>query len=121
MKNILRKKSKQSLSFSKILVRYYVIFSLYFFFFHPFLYAKEEIEEDRILGAVLDEVLYADDTIIHFTSPKQIEQLLHKIEQEGAKYGLKLNKGNCEAMAVRGVEDIYFGDGQKVNQMNESK
>ena len=30
---------------------------------------QEELDEDRILGAVCDEVLYADDTIIHSTKP----------------------------------------------------
>ena len=79
------------------------------------------MEEDRILGAVLDEVLYADDTIIHSTNPKRVEQLLHKIEQEGATYGLKLNKKKCETMNVRGASGIYFGGGEQVNEMNESK
>ena len=77
--------------------------------------------EDRILGAVSDEVLYADDTIIHSTDAKKVETLLHRIEQEGANYGLKLNKKKCETLNVRGFSDVHFGDGTKINQMNESK
>ena len=49
LKNFLRKKSKQSLSFSKIVVRYCVIFLLWFFSFHPFSYAQEEVEEDNVI------------------------------------------------------------------------
>ena len=30
-------------------MRYCVIFSLWFFFFHPFLYAQEEVEEDNVI------------------------------------------------------------------------
>ena len=35
---------------------------------------QEELKEDRILGAMLDEVLYADDTIIHSTNPQKLEK-----------------------------------------------
>ena len=44
---------------------------------------EKELKEDRILGALFDEILYADDTIIHTTSPEKVESLLHKIEIEG--------------------------------------
>ena len=33
---------------------------------------QEDMEEDRILGAVLGEVLDADDTIIHSTNPRKV-------------------------------------------------
>ena len=42
---------------------------------------QKDMGTDRILGAVFDEVLYADDTIIHSTDAKKVEKLLHKIEQ----------------------------------------
>ena len=82
---------------------------------------QAEMAEDRILGAVFDEVLYADDTIIHSTDAKKVGKLLHKIEQEGANYGLKLNKKKCETLNVRGISDVHFLDGSTMNQMNESR
>ena len=86
---------------------------------------QEELKEDRILGAILDEVLYADDTIIHSTSPEQLQQLLNEIEQEGLKYGLKLNHKKCETMTIRdktlGHSEIKFADGTTLQQLNESK
>ena len=42
-----------------------------------------ELEEDRILGAMCDEVLYADDTILHSTNHEKLTKLLHKIAEEG--------------------------------------
>ena len=30
-------------------MRYWVIFSLWFFFFHPFLYSQEDVEEDNVI------------------------------------------------------------------------
>ena len=82
---------------------------------------QAEMADDRILGAVFDEVLYADDTIIHSTDAKKVKKLLHKIEQEGANYGLKLNKNKCETLNIRGFSDVHFGDGININQMNESR
>ncbi len=65
---------------------------------------QDELKEDRILGAVYDEVLYADDTIIHSRNPETIQKLLHRIEEEGSKFGLKLNLEKCEHFAVGGTK-----------------
>ncbi len=63
MKNSLKQNSKQSLSLSKILVRYCVIFSLWIFIFHPFIYAQEVDEEDNVIREgppPLEDPLYLD-------------------------------------------------------------
>ena len=49
-------------------------------------------------GANFDEVLYADDTILISTDTRVINKLLAKIEREGKKYGMKLNRGKCEVV-----------------------
>ena len=82
---------------------------------------QKDMGVDRILGAVFDEVLYADDTIIHSTDAKKVEKLLHRIEQEGGKYGLKLNKNKCETMNVRGISEVHLENHNKVKEMNESR
>ena len=38
----------------------------------------EDLEEDRILGAMFDEILYADDTIILSTDNMTLENILQK-------------------------------------------
>ena len=40
---------------------------------------QKELEEDRRINYNIDEVLYADDTILFSTNPKTIEKFLHKI------------------------------------------
>ena len=44
---------------------------------------EAELEEERIMGAILDEVLNADDTIIHSMEVEKGTKLLHKIEIRG--------------------------------------
>ena len=58
---------------------------------------KQKMTRQRIKGTQADEVIYADDTICIGQSERAINRLLKAIEEEeGAKYGMKLNKGNCE-------------------------
>ena len=77
------------------------------------------------MGTIFDEVLYADDTIIHSPTPENVTKLLHKIETEGAKYGLKLNEGKCEALTIREefreTTDVFFKNGKQVKQLSEGK
>ena len=73
----------------------------------------------RIPGADFDEVLYADDTIIMSTDTKVINKTLAKIESEGAKVGLKLNRGKCEVMYTGRSADVHFADGTKVTRKTE--
>ena len=49
----------------------------------------------RINGTDFDEVLFADDTICVSTDTKAMNRLLKEIEEQGDKYGLKLNKTKC--------------------------
>ena len=78
-----------------------IVMTVMFHDIHADKLMDEQISEDRILGTLFDEVLYADDTIIHSTTPESVSKLLHKIETEGAKYGLKLNEKKCEALTIR--------------------
>ena len=55
------------------------------------------------------------------TSCEKLTQLLHRIQIEGEKYGLKPNHDKCEAMAVRGTTEIYYLNGEKVKELDESR
>ena len=37
------------------------------------------------------------------TNPETLEKLLHQIQKEGEKYGLKLNEKKCEAIRIRKI------------------
>ena len=82
---------------------------------------REKLKHDSVLGSVFNEVLYADDTIIFSENATCLEELLKCIEQEGDKYGMKLNRTKCEAMCIRGNDEIHFENGQVVPPHDESK
>ena len=52
---------------------------------------KEDLENNRPPKIEIDEVLYADDTILFSTNTEILEDYFHIIETAAAKYGLKLN------------------------------
>ena len=74
----------------------------------------EDIVNGRVNGANYDEVLFADDTIFFSTMTKHLNSLLKAVEEEGGKYGLKLNKTKCEAMVFNGPANVHFADDSKV-------
>ena len=69
---------------------------------------KLRLEKHRILGTVRDEVLFADDTICMSENHKAIERLLHEIEHESQKYGLELNKTECELLIFGKNQTKFF-------------
>ena len=66
-------------------------------------------------------MLYADDTICVSEDTKTMNLLLAAIEQEGLKYGLKLNKTKCETLIMNGTANVHFPDGTPVKQLPEVK
>jgi hypothetical protein len=50
---------------------------------------EQSLADNRIIGSLFDEVLYADDTIIFSENAKMRGDFMRKIELEGEKYGLK--------------------------------
>ena len=82
---------------------------------------REELRHNRVLDAMFDEVLYADDTIIFLESSTALEKLLGSIEIEGAEYGMALNRSKCEALCVGGSDQMFFSNGEKVPEHNEAK
>ena len=79
----------------------------------------QNLTAHRICGANFDEIVYADDTICVSTDTKAMNQFLKDIEEEGEKYGLKLNKGRCELLTTSLNADIKFKDGIKVPRKPE--
>jgi hypothetical protein len=65
--------------------------------------------------------MYADDTICISEDTRAMNMLLAGIEEEGARFGLKLNKEKCEVLDTGHVANIHFADGIKVKQKDEVK
>ena len=72
------------------------------------------LEKHRSPGADFDEVTYADDTICFSTDTKAINLFIKAIEEEGFRYGLKLNKQKCELITTHQQANIHFKDNTKV-------
>ena len=66
------------------------------------------------------ELLYADDTLLLGKRAREINILLHAIEEECETYNLKLNRGKCEYIGMHGKADIKFKNGVRVKHASES-
>ena len=69
------------------------------------------MKRHRVKGTEFDEVLYADVTICISQHEDAINRLLAKIETEGARDCLKLNRTNCEYLKFGDAGAIGFSDG----------
>ena len=65
-------------------------------------------EASNALGAT--ELLYADDAMLIGSTKSAINKLLHAIENQSSRYGMKLNKNKCEAIKINTSASIQFAD-----------
>lgn len=82
---------------------------------------REDLDDDKVLGALFHEILYADDTIIYSRNTRTLYNLLHAIETEGETYGLKLNHSKCEAMTHYNADSLVYKNFEKVKNVDEAK
>ena len=82
---------------------------------------ERKSECGRIAGTLLDEVLFADDTILYSENPNTLTEFVRQIEIESAKYGLKFNYRKCEHICINGNDNIYYINGGTVPRSGESK
>ena len=78
------------------------------------------VKNNRIPGVDFDMVYYADDTILISTSNRGLNELLMLTETISLKYGLKLNKGKCVAIAMNNEGQIHFHDGVDLQKNYET-
>ena len=78
-----------------------------------------DLRAGRVPGQTEDELLYADDTICVSTSKAALEKLLHAIETESEKYGLKLNETKCEVIQFGRHVTFKFRHGTVVPHMHK--
>ena len=69
-----------------------------------------KLRRHRVPGADFDEVTYADDTICITRSIETMNDFIKSIEEEGIKYGMKLNKTKCELITNNPNARIIFPD-----------
>ena len=62
------------------------------------------------------ELLYADDTVLIGTRARELNMLIKAIEEESAKYNLRLKYDKCNYIGLYGKADIKFKDGSKMQE-----
>ena len=72
-------------------------------------------------GADFEEVLYADDTICISEDARTMSELFKKIEEEGDKYGMKLNYKKCELIKFWDIGVVRMRDGTRMKPVDEVK
>ena len=60
---------------------------------------KKHKLESRFLGEIINNLRYADDTILMTESEEELKSLLMKVKEESKKAGLKLNIQKTKIMA----------------------
>ena len=66
------------------------------------------------------ELLYADDTLLVGKPAREINMLLHAIEEESDKYNMRLNKAKCEYVGMFGSAQIKFKNGTAVKRVEDA-
>jgi len=75
-----------------------------------------KLSRKRVPGADFDEVTYADDTICITRSISTMNDFIKQIEDEGIKYGMRLNKTKCELLTNSTNARIVFPDNSPVKK-----
>ena len=62
----------------------------------------------KIAGRNINNLRYADDTILMAESEKELKSLLMKVKEESEKVGLKLNTQKTKIMASGPISSVQF-------------
>ena len=79
-------------------------------------------QQEPLDGVHFSEILYADDTFIFGRYTPNINKLLWKIQDESAKYGLKLNLKKCGNLTMnQGKSSVRFKTGMIVPRAKQAE
>ena len=70
--------------------------------------------ESRLLGEIINNFRYADDTTLMAESEEELKSLLMKVKEESEKVGLKLNIQKTKIMASSAITSWEI-DGESGN------
>ena len=74
--------------------------------------------ESRLLGEIIYNLRYADDTTLMAESEEELKSLLMKVKEESEKFGLKLNIQKTKIMAS-GPITSWQEDGETVETVTD--
>ena len=67
---------------------------------------------------MINNLRYADDTVLIATSVEDLQELLNRITTSGRRFGLLLNKGKTNVMATNGTALDIRADGELLEQVD---
>ena len=74
--------------------------------------------ESRLLGKIINNLRYADDTTLMAESEEELKSLLMKVREESEKASLKLNVKKIKIMASRPITSWQI-DGETVETVSD--
>ena len=69
----------------------------------------------------IEELLYADDTLLIGRDVDATQEYMWKIAEEGRKYGMKLNWGKTEVMFINMCGQMHDPDGHPIKTTDNMK
>ena len=75
---------------------------------------KLTLDKGKLNHEVTKNLFYADDTIIMTSTAQATQLILHRIQNESRKYGMKLNHNKCEHIRLNAIHRIHFENGEEV-------
>ena len=80
-------------------------------------------ENFKVNGLPINNIRYADDTVLLANNTQDLQQLLSSLQNESKKRGLTINKKKTKIMVLSKTSDIpssdIFLDGEKLEQTNQ--
>ena len=73
---------------------------------------KRILDNGKLHKVEQDSLFYADDTVIMTTTADAAQMVLHKIQEESAKYNLKLNQTKCCLLRLNAVQTVQYQIGR---------
>ena len=65
-----------------------------------------EFEGIKVNGVNIDNIRYADDTVLISTSQRQLQKMLNKLGKIGERYGMPINFNKTECLVVTKLETV---------------
>ena len=57
-------------------------------------------------GVDINNIPYADDTVLILTSPRELRKMLNELEKIGKQYGMSINVNKTECLVVTKLETV---------------
>ena len=65
-----------------------------------------DFEEIKVNGININNIRYADDTVLISTSPRELQKMLNELEKIGEQYGMSIDVSKTECLVVTKLERV---------------